>query len=159
MSSLPPFTFVSLPLSPLPTFVLPFPAVAAQSRVSGTEANPSDVEAVRDPHAKQHSPRGHAARRSSVTGLLFLPLSEFFHARLLLLHRFPLPKLKMENDDKYLPELLAEKDSLDVSFTHAMKLLNAGKAAFNVGVRAETVRAAASQLRTGPKEKCPASVN
>uniref|UniRef100_A0A3B3BE89 KH domain-containing, RNA-binding, signal transduction-associated protein 1 n=1 Tax=Oryzias melastigma TaxID=30732 RepID=A0A3B3BE89_ORYME len=31
----------------------------------------------------------------------------------------------MENDDKYLPELLAEKDSLDVSFTHAMKLLNA----------------------------------
>lgn len=34
----------------------------------------------------------------------------------------------MENDDKYLPELLAEKDSLDSSFTHAMKLLNAGKA-------------------------------
>ncbi|CAG04695.1 unnamed protein product, partial [Tetraodon nigroviridis] len=33
--------------------------------------------------------------------------------------------LKMENDDKYLPELLAEKDSLDSSFTHAMKLLNA----------------------------------
>lgn len=33
----------------------------------------------------------------------------------------------MENDDKYLPELLAEKDSLDSSFTHAMKLLNAGK--------------------------------
>lgn len=32
----------------------------------------------------------------------------------------------MENDDKYLPELLAEKDSLDPSFTHAMKLLNAG---------------------------------
>ncbi|KAF7658743.1 hypothetical protein LDENG_00007900 [Lucifuga dentata] len=31
----------------------------------------------------------------------------------------------MENDDKYLPELLAEKDSLDSSFTHAMKLLNA----------------------------------
>ncbi|XP_037549278.1 KH domain-containing, RNA-binding, signal transduction-associated protein 1b [Nematolebias whitei] len=30
----------------------------------------------------------------------------------------------MENDDKYLPELLAEKDSLDASFTHAMKLLN-----------------------------------
>ncbi|XP_061597058.1 KH domain-containing, RNA-binding, signal transduction-associated protein 1b [Cololabis saira] len=30
----------------------------------------------------------------------------------------------MENDDKYLPELLAEKDSLDQSFTHAMKLLN-----------------------------------
>lgn len=33
----------------------------------------------------------------------------------------------MENGDKYLPELLAEKDSLDSSFTHAMKLLNAGK--------------------------------
>lgn len=33
----------------------------------------------------------------------------------------------MENDDKYLPELLAEKDSLDSSFTHAMKLLNAGE--------------------------------
>lgn len=33
----------------------------------------------------------------------------------------------MENDDKYLPELLAEKDSLDSSFTHAVKLLNAGK--------------------------------
>lgn len=33
----------------------------------------------------------------------------------------------MENDGKYLPELLAEKDSLDSSFTHAMKLLNAGK--------------------------------
>ncbi|KAG7260709.1 hypothetical protein CRUP_007397 [Coryphaenoides rupestris] len=31
----------------------------------------------------------------------------------------------MENDGKYLPELLAEKDSLDASFTHAMKLLNA----------------------------------
>ncbi|XP_034016373.1 KH domain-containing, RNA-binding, signal transduction-associated protein 1b [Thalassophryne amazonica] len=31
----------------------------------------------------------------------------------------------MENDDKYLPELLAEKDSLDASFTHATKLLNA----------------------------------
>ncbi|XP_018602450.2 KH domain-containing, RNA-binding, signal transduction-associated protein 1-like [Scleropages formosus] len=32
----------------------------------------------------------------------------------------------MENDEsKYLPELLAEKDSLDASFTHAMKLLSA----------------------------------
>ncbi|XP_041664683.1 KH domain-containing, RNA-binding, signal transduction-associated protein 1b [Cheilinus undulatus] len=30
----------------------------------------------------------------------------------------------MENDEKYLPELLAERDSLDSSFTHAMKLLN-----------------------------------
>lgn len=36
----------------------------------------------------------------------------------------------MENDDKYLPELLAEKDSLDPSFTHAMKLLNAGEVFF-----------------------------
>lgn len=33
-------------------------------------------------------------------------------------------KLKME-DTKYLPELLAEKDSLDSSFTHAMKLISA----------------------------------
>ena len=33
----------------------------------------------------------------------------------------------MENESKYLPELLAEKDSLDTSFTHAMKLLSAGK--------------------------------
>ncbi|KAI4883648.1 hypothetical protein NFI96_015506 [Prochilodus magdalenae] len=32
---------------------------------------------------------------------------------------------KMENESKYLPELLAEKDSLDSSFTHAMKLLSA----------------------------------
>uniref|UniRef100_A0A4W5JD26 KH domain-containing, RNA-binding, signal transduction-associated protein 1 n=1 Tax=Hucho hucho TaxID=62062 RepID=A0A4W5JD26_9TELE len=32
----------------------------------------------------------------------------------------------MENQEsKYLPELLAEKDSMDVSFTHAMKLLSA----------------------------------
>ncbi|KAJ0054778.1 hypothetical protein NL108_002915 [Boleophthalmus pectinirostris] len=31
----------------------------------------------------------------------------------------------MENGDKYLPELLAEKDTLDMSFTHSMKLLNA----------------------------------
>jgi len=31
----------------------------------------------------------------------------------------------MENGEKYLPELLAEKDSMDSSFTHAMKLLNA----------------------------------
>ncbi|XP_046872196.1 KH domain-containing, RNA-binding, signal transduction-associated protein 1b [Hypomesus transpacificus] len=31
----------------------------------------------------------------------------------------------MENESKYLPELLAEKDSLDTSFTHAMKLLSA----------------------------------
>lgn len=32
----------------------------------------------------------------------------------------------MESESKYLPELLAEKDSLDASFTHAMKLLTAG---------------------------------
>ncbi|KAM9824460.1 KH domain-containing, RNA-binding, signal transduction-associated protein 1b isoform 1-T1 [Neosynchiropus ocellatus] len=31
----------------------------------------------------------------------------------------------MENDDKYLPQLLAEKDTLDPSFIHAGKLLNA----------------------------------
>lgn len=33
-------------------------------------------------------------------------------------------------DSKYLPELLAEKDSLDSSFTHAMKLLSAGQCFF-----------------------------
>jgi len=32
---------------------------------------------------------------------------------------------KTKMDDKYLPELQAEKDSLDTSFTHAMKLINA----------------------------------
>jgi len=32
---------------------------------------------------------------------------------------------KTKMDDKYLPELQAEKDSLDSSFTHAMKLINA----------------------------------
>ncbi|XP_076017768.1 KH domain-containing, RNA-binding, signal transduction-associated protein 1-like isoform X2 [Genypterus blacodes] len=36
----------------------------------------------------------------------------------------PAHKLKME-DSKYLPELQAEKDSLDSSFTHAMKLISA----------------------------------
>lgn len=35
-------------------------------------------------------------------------------------------KSNME-DTKYLPQLLAEKDSLDSSFTHAMKLITAGK--------------------------------
>lgn len=33
----------------------------------------------------------------------------------------------MESETKYLPELLAEKDSLDPSFTHAMGLLSDGK--------------------------------
>ncbi|NXY39043.1 KHDR1 protein, partial [Pomatorhinus ruficollis] len=32
---------------------------------------------------------------------------------------------KMEPENKYLPELMAEKDSLDPSFTHAMQLLTA----------------------------------
>lgn len=36
------------------------------------------------------------------------------------------PKTNKMEDTKYLPELLAEKDSLDSSFTHAMKLLSAG---------------------------------
>lgn len=38
----------------------------------------------------------------------------------------PQKKSNME-DTKYLPQLLAEKDSLDSSFTHAMKLITAGK--------------------------------
>lgn len=36
--------------------------------------------------------------------------------------------VKMEPENKYLPELMAEKDSLDPSFTHAMQLLSAGTA-------------------------------
>lgn len=53
-------------------------------------------------------------------------------------HRDELPhgrgkkKIKME-DTKYLPELLAEKDSLDSSFTHAMKLISAGKGSCSRG--------------------------
>lgn len=35
--------------------------------------------------------------------------------------------MENQNDGKYLPELMAERDSLDASFTHAMKLLSAGK--------------------------------
>ncbi|XP_027762494.1 KH domain-containing, RNA-binding, signal transduction-associated protein 1 isoform X2 [Empidonax traillii] len=35
------------------------------------------------------------------------------------------PGGKMEPENKYLPELMAEKDSLDPSFTHAMQLLTA----------------------------------
>lgn len=31
------------------------------------------------------------------------------------------------DQDKYLPELMAEKDSLDPSFVHAMRLLAEGK--------------------------------
>ncbi|XP_008279656.1 KH domain-containing, RNA-binding, signal transduction-associated protein 1 isoform X1 [Stegastes partitus] len=37
----------------------------------------------------------------------------------------PAPKKPNMEDTKYLPELLAEKDSLDSSFTHAMKLISA----------------------------------
>ncbi|XP_060938509.1 KH domain-containing, RNA-binding, signal transduction-associated protein 1a [Limanda limanda] len=37
----------------------------------------------------------------------------------------PAPKKAKMEDTKYLPELLAEKDSLDSSFTHAMKLISA----------------------------------
>lgn len=32
-------------------------------------------------------------------------------------------------EEKYLPELMAEKDSLDPSFTHALRLVNHGKGA------------------------------
>lgn len=38
-------------------------------------------------------------------------------------------------DTKYLPELLAEKDSLDSSFTHAMKLITAGNAIISCVMR------------------------
>ena len=33
-------------------------------------------------------------------------------------------KAKMENESKYLPELLSEKDRLDSLFTHAIKLIS-----------------------------------
>lgn len=39
----------------------------------------------------------------------------------------------MEPENKYLPELMAEKDSLDPSFTHAMQLLSAGTARGSAG--------------------------
>lgn len=42
---------------------------------------------------------------------------------------------KMEPENKYLPELMAEKDSLDPSFTHAMQLLSVGKRVLAVGGR------------------------
>lgn len=76
--------------------------------------------------------RGHASLLSYITGLLcvfFYYCWIFFFLHVFLLHRHGTPssKVKMENGDKYLPELLAEKDSLDSSFTHAMKLLNTGK--------------------------------
>lgn len=32
-------------------------------------------------------------------------------------------------EEKYLPELMAEKDSLDPSFTHALRLVNQGEGA------------------------------
>lgn len=38
--------------------------------------------------------------------------------------------VKMEPENKYLPELMAEKDSLDPSFVHAMRLLADGKPSF-----------------------------
>lgn len=44
-------------------------------------------------------------------------------------------KIKME-DTKYLPELLAEKDSLDSSFTHAMKLISAGNVDVCLNIKA-----------------------
>lgn len=40
---------------------------------------------------------------------------------------------KSEPENKYLPELMAEKDSLDPSFTHAMQLLQAGTRAGRAG--------------------------
>lgn len=46
-------------------------------------------------------------------------------------------KIKME-DTKYLPELLAEKDSLDSSFTHAMKLISAGNVLVRYLIEANT---------------------
>uniref|UniRef100_A0ACB8FQR1 Uncharacterized protein n=1 Tax=Sphaerodactylus townsendi TaxID=933632 RepID=A0ACB8FQR1_9SAUR len=41
--------------------------------------------------------------------------------------------VKAEPENKYLPELMAEKDSLDPSFTHAMQLLQAGNFVAAVG--------------------------
>lgn len=39
----------------------------------------------------------------------------------------PLPLQAAAMDEKYLPELMAEKDSLDPSFTHALRLVNQGE--------------------------------
>lgn len=55
---------------------------------------------------------------------------------------------KMEPENKYLPELMAEKDSLDPSFTHAMQLLTAGTVA---GARRE--RAALGALSPHPGDR------
>lgn len=127
---------------------------AFQIRIAASLASPhfcSPISSRRSAEPGQRN-RGEPVRRRSRPGStceaafaqrtrrapLFLNRTTFpvvlgVFSTLVLLHRFPLPKLKMENDDKYLPELLAEKDSLDVSFTHAMKLLNAGKAGFCAG--------------------------
>lgn len=45
----------------------------------------------------------------------------------------------MESESKYLPELLAEKDSLDASFTHAMKLITAGRKKIHVCVNTKPI--------------------
>lgn len=39
----------------------------------------------------------------------------------------PLRAAAAAMDEKYLPELMAEKDSLDPSFTHALRLVNQGE--------------------------------
>jgi len=43
-------------------------------------------------------------------------------------------------DEKYLPELMAEKDSLDPSFTHALRLVNQGEGPAGRGAGPESVR-------------------
>lgn len=58
----------------------------------------------------------------------------------------PQKNSKME-DTKYLPELLAEKDSLDSSFTHAMKLISAGNLIVFLGFIEANVLANVSMAR------------
>ena len=41
----------------------------------------------------------------------------------------PGPGRPASMEEKYLPELMAEKDSLDPSFTHALRLVNQGEGA------------------------------
>lgn len=106
-------------------------SAAEKKEPTGWEAANSNgpVSRTKTPHAKHGLQRGYAVLRSYIIGLLFPPriLLGLFFSTETDCPPYTSKLNKMENDDKYLPELLAEKDSLDSSFTHAMKLLNAGK--------------------------------
>lgn len=59
-------------------------------------------------------------------------------------------------DTKYLPELLAEKDSLDSSFTHAMKLISAGTVNL---IACQLLEANTDQLAIAQAWRLPFTVN